>query len=117
MELSRTTQKLEKNLKAPGHNFKSKTDTEVISHLVEEKLKNGASFTDAVRETLNRLEGSFSVAIVWAKDATKIFCAQKENSLTIGLGEAASYCSSSDIPTFLPMTKEAVRIESGEACI
>jgi len=107
---------IREELENTGHNFKSKTDTEVIAHLIEEKLKKGASFADAVRETLNRLEGSFSVAIVWAKDAAKIFCAQKENSLTIGLGEAASYCSS-DIPTFLPMTKEAVRIESGEACI
>jgi glucosamine--fructose-6-phosphate aminotransferase (isomerizing) len=99
-----------------GHVFKSKTDTEVLPHLIEEKLKKEASFVDAVRETLKRLEGSFSVAVIWVNDTEEIFCAQKESSLTIGLGENAAYCSS-DIPTFLPMTKKAVRIESGEVGI
>jgi len=107
---------IKQELENSGHIFKSKTDTEVFTHLVEEKLKKGLSFVEAIRETMNRLEGSFSVAIVWVKDYDKIFCAQKENPLTIGLGESATYCSS-DIPTFLPMTKKAVRIESGEVGI
>lgn len=107
---------IKQELENLGHVFESKTDTEVVAHLVEEKLKKELSFLDAVRETLNQLEGSFSVAIIWVKDSEKIFCAQKDNSLTIGLGENAAYCSS-DIPTFLPMTKKTVRIESGEVGI
>lgn len=107
---------IKRELEEIGHVFKSKTDTEVIPHLIEEKLKKGLSFIDATRETLNQLEGSFAVAIVYAKDSNKILCAQKENSLTIGIGENAVYCSS-DIPTFLPMTRKAVVIESGELVI
>jgi glucosamine--fructose-6-phosphate aminotransferase (isomerizing) len=84
--------------------------------LIEEKIKKGSSFIEAFHETLNRLEGSFALAIIWVKDPGKIFCAQKENSLSIGLDENATYCAS-DIPTFLTMTKKSVRIESGEACI
>ncbi len=99
-----------------GHVFKSKTDTEVVPHLVGEKLRKGLSFIEAVRETLNRLEGSFAVAIIYVKDSDKIICAQKENSLTIGLAENAMYCSS-DIPTFLPMTKKTVLVENGELAI
>lgn len=104
---------IKQELEDRGHIFKSKTDAEVIAHLIEEKLKKGLSLVEAFRETLNRLEGSFAVAVVGVEDAGKILCAQKENSLTIGLGESAVYCSS-DIPTFLPMTKKTVRIESGE---
>jgi len=107
---------IKQELESLGHVFKSKTDTEVFNHLIEEKLKKELSFIEAVRETLNRLEGSFSIAIIWVKESDKIFCAQKESSLTIGLGENAAYCSS-DIPTFLPMTKKTVRIESGEVGI
>lgn len=99
-----------------GHVFKSKTDTEVIPHLIEEKLRKGLSFIEAVRETLNRLEGSFAVAVIYVKNSHKIICAQKENSLTIGLSENAVYCSS-DIPTFLPMTKKTVLVENGELVI
>ena len=107
---------IKEELEESGHVFKSKTDTEVIPHLIEDKLKKGLSFIDATRETLKRLEGSFAVAIVYAKNPDKILCAQKENSLTIGMGDNAMYCSS-DIPTFLPMTKKAVTIESGELII
>ncbi|MCW3977277.1 MAG: glutamine--fructose-6-phosphate transaminase (isomerizing) [Candidatus Bathyarchaeota archaeon] len=99
-----------------GHTFESKTDTEVVPHLIEEKLQNGLSFIEAVRETLKRLEGSFAVAIVYVKDSDKILCAQKENSLAIGLSDTAVYCSS-DIPTFLPMTKKTVLVENGELVI
>jgi glucosamine--fructose-6-phosphate aminotransferase (isomerizing) len=107
---------IKRELENLGHLFKSKTDTEVVAHLIEEKLKKGLSFVEAVRETLNRLEGSFSIAIICVKDSGKIICAQKESLLTIGLGENAVYCSS-DIPTFLPMTKNTVMIESGEVGI
>ena len=107
---------IKQELENLGHVFKSKTDTEVVAHLIEEKLKKELSFIEAVRETLNRLEGSFSIAIIWVKEPGKIFCAQKESSFIVGLGENAVYCSS-DMPTFLPMTKKTVRIESGEVGI
>ena len=107
---------IKRELEELGHVFKSKTDTEVIPHLIEEKRKKGLSFTEAVREVLNRLEGSFAVAIVHVEDPKKIVCAQRENSLTIGIGENALYCSS-DIPTFLPMTQKTVIIENGELVI
>jgi len=107
---------IKRELEELGHAFTSKTDTEVVSHFIEEKLKKGLSFVEAVRETLNRLDGSFAIAIICVKDSDKIICAQKENSLTIGIAEKALYCSS-DIPTFLPMTKRTVIIESGEVAI
>ena len=107
---------IRKELEEAGHVFKSKTDTEVVPHLIEQKLKKGMRFEDALRETLNRLEGSFSVAVMSVEDPKRIFFAQKENTLTIGVGENAVYCSS-DIPTFLPMTNVIVAVESGEVAI
>src|SRR5512136_20710 len=59
---------IKQELESLGHVFISKTDTEVFTHLIEEKLKKNLSFIDAFRETLNRLEGAFSVATVWTKD-------------------------------------------------
>jgi len=107
---------LKRELEDLGHVFQSKTDSEVIPHLIEEKVKKGLSFIEAVRETINRLEGSYAVAILYVKEPDKIFCTQRESSLVIGVAENASYCAS-DIPTFFPLTNRVVIIENGELVI
>jgi len=104
---------LKKELENQGHVFESKTDSEVIPHLIEENLKRGLSFIEATRETINRLEGTYAIAAIYAKQPDKIVCIQKESSLTIGVAENAMYVAS-DISTFLPMTKGTVKIENQE---
>jgi len=99
-----------------GHIFKSKTDTEVIAHLVEEKLKEGFSLIDAVRETVNRLDGSYALAVISIKEPDKIVCARMESPLVVGITNNAIYCAS-DIPAFLPLTNKAVIIENGELVV
>jgi len=107
---------LKLELENAGHVFKSKTDTEVIPHLIEEKMKEGFSLTDAVREAANRLDGSYSIAVVSIREPDKIVCARKESPLVVGINEDAVYCAS-DIPAFLPLTKRAVIIENGEIVV
>jgi len=104
---------LRKELEDRGHVFRSKTDTEVVPHLIEEKLKDGSTLTEAVREAANRLEGSYAIAVVSVKEPDKIVCARRESPLVIGVNERALYCAS-DIPAFLPLTNKAVVIENGE---
>jgi len=99
-----------------GHTFKSKTDTEVIPHLIEEGVKRGLTLIEAVREALRRLEGSYAVAIISTLEPDKIICARKESPLIIGVGSGAIYCAS-DIPAFLPLTNRAVVLEDGEVAI
>jgi len=107
---------LKLELENKGHFFKSKTDTEVIAHLIEEKIKEGLTLTNAVREAANRLDGSFAVAVVSIKDPDKIVCARRESPLVVGINEDAVYCAS-DIPAFLPLTKKALVIENGELVV
>jgi glucosamine--fructose-6-phosphate aminotransferase (isomerizing) len=106
---------LKLELENRGHIFKSKTDTEVIAHLVEEVLKaNPAlSLTNAVLETVKKLVGSYAIAVISTKEPNKIICARHESPLVIGVGENAIYCAS-DIPAFLPLTNRAVIINDGE---
>ncbi len=107
---------LKLELENSGHVFKSKTDTEVIAHLIEGKLKEGLSLTDAVRAAVNRLEGSYAIAVISIKEPDKIVCARKESPLTIGITSNAIYFAS-DIPAFLPLTNKAVIIENGELVV
>ncbi len=107
---------LRAELEALGHVFKSKTDTEVIPHLIEENLKKGLTLVEATREALKRLEGSYAMALVSKMQPDTIICARKESPLVLGIAEDAVYCAS-DIPAFLPLTNKAVVLENGELAI
>ncbi len=105
-------------LENKGHVFVSKTDTEVIAHLIEEAFKNNPflSLEDAVLEAVRKIEGSYAIAVISTKEPNKIVCARNESPLVLGLAENAVYCSS-DIPAFLPLTNKTVVIEDGELAI
>jgi len=107
---------LKVELEELGHVFKSKTDTEVIPHLIEENLKHGLPLIDAVREALKRLEGSYALAIITTIEPDKIICARKESPLILGVGKNSMYCAS-DIPAFLPLTNKAVVLDDYEIAI
>ncbi|MEM3617101.1 MAG: glutamine--fructose-6-phosphate transaminase (isomerizing) [Candidatus Bathyarchaeia archaeon] len=109
---------LKLELEGKGHVFQSRTDTEVIAHLIEEAFKTNPSFglVNAVLEAVRRLDGSYAIAVISPKEPDKIVCARHESPLVIGIGENAFYCAS-DIPAFLPLTNKAVIIEDGELAI
>jgi len=106
---------LKLELEGLGHVFKSRTDTEVIVHLIEQVLKNNPSLglADAVLEATKRLDGSYAIAVISTKEPNKIICARHESPLVVGVNENAIYCAS-DIPAFLPLTNKAVIINDGE---
>lgn len=99
-----------------GHMFLSKTDTEIIPHLIEDFMKGGSSFTEAVHESVKKLEGSYAIAVICKKEPDKIVCARKESPLVIGVGDGAIYCAS-DVSAFLPMTNRIVALHDGEIAI
>ena len=96
-----------------GHVFKSKTDTEVIPHLIEDYLNKSHGLADAVLEAVKRLEGSYSIAAISTKEPDKIVCARNESPLVIGVAEEALYCAS-DVPALLPLTNKTVTVDNGE---
>ncbi len=107
---------LKQELESRGHIFKSKTDTEVIAHLIERALETNPSLnlTDAVLETVKRLDGSFAIAVLSTKEPDKIVCARHESPLVVGVNDNAIYFAS-DIPAFLPLANKAVIVDDGEA--
>ena len=107
---------LKTELEEAGHVFKSKTDTEVIPHLVEDYLKKGLSLVEAVREAVRRLVGSYAIAVIATKEPDKIVCARKESPLVLGVADDSVYVAS-DIPAFLSWTNRSVVIEDGELVI
>jgi glutamine---fructose-6-phosphate transaminase (isomerizing) len=101
-----------------GHTFVSKTDTEVMPHLIEETLKQNPrlSLQQAVLESLKRIEGSYAFAIISTREPDKIICARNESPLVLGINHNGVFCAS-DIPAFLEVTNKAVMINNGELVI
>ena len=105
-------------LESRGHVFVSKTDTEVVAHMIEENLNEKPTHTlsDAVREAVKKIDGSYALAVISTKEPDKIVCARNESPLVLGVGDNAVYCAS-DIPAFLPVTNKAVLIDNGEIVV
>ena len=109
---------LKSELENLGHTFVSKTDTEVMPHLIEETLKQNPklSLQQAVMESLKRIEGSYAFAIISTSEPDKIICARNESPLVLGINGKGVFCAS-DIPAFLDVTNKAVMINNGELVI
>jgi len=109
---------LRNELQNLDHTFVSKTDTEVIPHLIEQTFKQNPQLTlmEAVQESLKRLEGSYAIAVISTREPDKIICARNESPLVLGVNGSGVFCAS-DIPAFLPITNKAVMINNGELVI
>jgi glucosamine--fructose-6-phosphate aminotransferase (isomerizing) len=104
---------LRHELQAKGRTFTSETDTEVISHLIDEYIQSGLSFTQATRAALQRLEGAFSVVVLCESEPKKILAAKNATPIVIGLGEGENFIAS-DIPALLDYTRKVTFLDDGE---
>jgi len=105
---------LKKQLIKEGHKFKSQTDTEVISHLVEKNYKG--CLKEAVLNTIKNLKGSFALGVISRNEPDRIIAARKESPLIVGIGEGENFIAS-DVPAILKHTKNVIYIEDGEIAV
>ncbi|PSP56017.1 glutamine--fructose-6-phosphate transaminase (isomerizing) [Halobacteriales archaeon QS_1_67_19] len=103
---------LKEELVERGHEFDSDTDTEVVPHLIEDRLTEGATFEDAFRSAVSRLDGSYALAAVTA-GSEAILATRNGSPLVVGVGDEAAYLAS-DVPAFLEYTDRVVYLEDGE---
>ena len=107
---------LKEQLKQAGHTFKSETDTEVIAHLVEERLKTEADFEKAVRKALSELRGAYAVCILDEQEPGTLIAAKLGSPMVVGMGHDEFFVAS-DIPAILAHTREMVFMEDGEMVV
>jgi glucosamine--fructose-6-phosphate aminotransferase (isomerizing) len=103
-------------LKSKGHVFTSETDTEIISHLIDEFLREGYSSLEAVRIALDKIKGSYALGILIEGDERSLIAAKKESPLVVGIGEE-EYFIASDVPAILPYTRNFIFMEDGEVAL
>ncbi|MFQ6038149.1 MAG: glutamine--fructose-6-phosphate transaminase (isomerizing), partial [Candidatus Aminicenantales bacterium] len=97
-----------------GHTFQTETDTEVIAHLVEKYFKK--DLEEAVRKSLQDLEGAYAIAAISVRDPEKIVVAKMGPPAVIGLGEKEFFVSS-DITPLIEHTRDIVFLKDGEMAV
>jgi len=103
-------------LEARGHRRESDTDTEVVAHLLEEKLSRPECAGDlaaAVRSVCRDLEGSFVLVVAHADDPELVVGARRNLPLVAGVGDGESFLGS-DVTAFIAHTREALVIDQDQ---
>ena len=104
---------LKEQLQREGQHFSSQTDTEVIVALLNREWEKINDYEQAVRNTLNKLKGSYAVVIVNEWEPDRLVAAKKESPLILGFTESAFFLAS-DVPAILPYTRDVVYLNDEE---
>ena len=106
---------LREELTKKGHAFSSETDTEVLAHLIEEFLED--DLTLAGRKALEKVEWSFALGVLWAKQPDMLIAARNQSPLVLGTHESGASFMASDIPALLPYTRKVVFLDDMELAV
>jgi glutamine---fructose-6-phosphate transaminase (isomerizing) len=107
---------LKKELREKDHEFVTETDTEIVAHLIEEHLKQGADFEQSVRETVLQLTGIFALSIISADYPDTIISARQGPPVVMGLGDGEFFVAS-DVPAILEHTRDVFFLADGEIAV
>jgi glucosamine--fructose-6-phosphate aminotransferase (isomerizing) len=98
-------------LVSEGHVFSSETDTEVLPHMIEHFYAGDLIFT--ISRAMKKIRGSYAMVVLSTHEPENLVAARKDSPLIIGLGKEENFYAS-DIPAFLPYTRNAYYLEDGE---
>jgi glucosamine--fructose-6-phosphate aminotransferase (isomerizing) len=107
---------LKADLRQKDHNFVTETDTEIVAHLIEEHLKHGNNFEQAVRQTVGELRGIFALSMLSADEPDTVISARLGPPVVIGVGDG-EYFVASDIPAILEHTRDVFFLGDGEIAV
>jgi len=107
---------LKDDLRKKDHNFVTETDTEIVAHLIEEHLKHGNSFEQAVRQTVGELRGIFALSMLSADEPDTVISARLGPPVVIGVGDG-EYFVASDVPAILEHTRDVFFLGDGEIAV
>ena len=106
---------IKRELVSKGLKFKSQTDTEVITLLITEALKENEPLK-SVYKTLKKLKGSFALGIIFKNFSNIIIGARRGSPLAVGYSKEENYIGS-DSYALKSMTNKISYLDDGELCV
>ena len=101
-------------LEAKGHKFSSQTDTESVAHLLSDLRKeHKGDLTNAMRDAVKVLRGSFTLLAIHADKPDEIVGVRRNSPLVVGVGNGENFMAS-DVSAFIEYTKKAIELGQDE---
>ena len=107
---------LREGLLKDGVETATDTDTEVVAHLIAQRLKAGDAPRQAVQNTLDRLEGAFAFVILFEGEEDLLIGARRGSPLAVGHGDGEMYLGS-DAIALAPFTNRVTYLEDGDMAV
>ena len=107
---------LYKQLQSQGYTFQSDTDSEVIAALISQELTKNISLVEAVRSSIDKLDGAFALAIFSIHEPDKLIIAKRRSPVVLGLGIGENFVAS-DISALYLVTQRFIFLEEGDLAI
>jgi glucosamine--fructose-6-phosphate aminotransferase (isomerizing) len=111
-------EELRRELRGRGHTFRSQTDTEVVSHLLEEQIDDTADCEHLVQSLMRvfrRLEGLSAIGVL-DPHSQCIAAAKNGSPLVLGFASQGNYLAS-DSSALLEHTRRLTFLEDGQAAL
>ncbi len=108
---------LRAELREEGRLFESETDSEVVAHLISQRIEQGETPEEAVRNVLPRLRGAFALAVAFRDQPDLLIGARLGSPLVVGYGtdsEEPEMYLGSDALALAPLTQRISYLEEGD---
>jgi glucosamine--fructose-6-phosphate aminotransferase (isomerizing) len=108
---------LRRELENRGYVFRSNTDTEVLTNLIEDiKINEGVDLYEAVRIALNQVIGAYAIVVIESGNPDLLVAARKGSPLLIGIGNGEFFVASDATP-IIEYTKNVVYLDDEEVAL
>ena len=104
---------LKDELADKGYAFTSKTDSELIAHLLDSYLEAGSSLLEATKQLKDKLQGAYAIAALDHSDPNTLVLARHRSPLLIGLGEDENFAASDPL-ALADLTNKFLILEDGD---
>lgn len=106
-------EQIKDTLQTSGYRFTSETDTEVIAHLLSEKLATGLTLFEATQQIVNGLGGAYALGVMSAAEPGVVVGARQGSPLVVGVGIDEAFLASDPL-ALLQVTDRFIYLEEGD---
>jgi glucosamine--fructose-6-phosphate aminotransferase (isomerizing) len=107
---------LKQRLEGEGYTFRSETDTEVLTALVDTFYQTSSDLLAAVSSALKLVVGAYGIAVMSLKNPQEIVVARKGSPLILGVGNGEVFVAS-DASALVGYTDQVIYLRDGEIAV